>query len=128
MNESAFKTKGQLAIRALAMPAHTNPSGDIFGGWVVSQMDLAGLSIAQSYCDAKIVTVAIDTMKFISPVKVGDFICCYADVVRKGRTSITINIETWAVGPKNSNRRQVTEGEFVYVAVSPEGKPTPLDR
>lgn len=118
--------RGELAIRALAMPAHTNPSGDIFGGWVVSQMDLAGLSVAKKYCHTKVVTVAIDSMKFIAPVAVGDFICCYADVVKVGRTSITIHIQTWAIGDRDEERRQVTEGEFVYVVLGEDGKPTPL--
>lgn len=118
---------GILAIRTLAMPANTNPDGYIFGGWVVSQMDLAGLSIASSYTNARCVTVAIDSMVFISPVNVGDFVCCYAQIEKKGRTSMHIKIETWAIGPKDDHhRRKVTEGTFVFVSVDENGKPIPL--
>ncbi len=118
---------GELAIRTLGMPMHTNPSGDIFGGWVVSQMDLAGLTIAQRYAPCRVVTVAINSMVFIAPIKVGDFICCYASLLKTGRTSISINIETWAVSSDES-RRQVTEGVFVYVSVDEQGYPIPLKK
>lgn len=120
------ESEGQLSIRALAMPSYTNPNGDIFGGWVVSQMDLAGLSIAGKYAAHRITTVAIDSMVFIAPVKVGDFICCYADLVKLGKTSITVKIQTWAVGSDDKNRRQVTEGIFTYVAITEDGRPEPL--
>lgn len=119
--------KGELTIRTLAMPANTNPDGHIFGGWVVSQMDLAGLSIASSYTNARCVTVAIDSMTFIAPVHVGDFICCYAEIVKFGRTSMHIHIETWAIGSQDKSRRKVTEGVFVFVAIDDRGKPIPLD-
>ena len=114
---------GKLAVRTLAMPAHTNPDGDIFGGWVVSQMDLAGLSVARQYTIHRVVTVAIDSMSFLSPVKVGDFICCYADLTRIGRTSLQIKIQTWAVRVDETHRRKVTEGLFTYVALDNVGKP-----
>lgn len=120
--------RGDLAIRMLAMPANTNPNGDIFGGWVVSNMDLAGLSVAKEYTSQRATTVAIDKMVFIAPVKVGDFICCYADVIKTGRTSVTINVETWAIGAGDTRRRQVTEGVFTYVAIDAQGRSTPLDR
>lgn len=117
--------EGNLAIRTLAMPSETNPNGDIFGGWVVSQMDLAGLTVAGKYVRHRIVTVAIDSMVFISPVKVGDFICCYAKLVKIGNTSITVKIQAWAVPARGSeeNRRQVTEGLFTYVAINEKGHP-----
>lgn len=120
--------RGELAIRMLAMPANTNPNGQIFGGWVVSHMDLAGLNVALKYTESnhRVVTVAIDSMTFVEPVFVGDFICCYADLVKIGRTSMTINIETWAIGPQDKERRLVTEGEFVYVAIDDNGKPVPV--
>lgn len=117
--------KGLLAIRALAMPADTNPNGDIFGGWVVSQMDLAGLSIAQQHAPHRVTTVAIDKMVFIAPVRVGDFVCCYAELERLGNTSIAVKIETWAISPDDTDRRQVTEGVFTYVALDKNGKPEP---
>ena len=108
---------GELAIRVLAMPNNTNPSGDIFGGWVVSQMDLAGLSVCSKHTKNKVVTISIEAMKFIAPVHVGDFICCYVDVVRLGRTSITVKITTFAVNSRGENRHKVTEGVFTYVSV-----------
>lgn len=121
--------EGELAIRTLAMPGDTNPDGDIFGGWVLSHMDLAGVSVARQYTPHRTVTVAIQSMEFIAPVRVGDFICCYASVVRIGRTSITIKIETWAIGPtERIERRQVTEGVFTYVAIDKNGCPTPIER
>ncbi len=124
----AKKPSGSLAIRTLAMPSNTNPNGDIFGGWIVSNMDLAGLSVAGKYARHTITTIAIDSMVFISPVQVGDFICCYADLVKIGNTSITIKIETWAVNPDETNLRQVTEGVFTYVAVDEHGRPEPAIR
>lgn len=120
--------RGRLTIRTLAMPSNTNPNGDIFGGWVVSNMDLAGLSVAKKYAPHRITTVAIDKMVFIAPVKVGDFICCYAELVKLGNTSITINVQTWAIGADDTNRRQVTEGILTYVAIDDDGRPEPCKR
>ncbi len=128
MSQSVREPVGELAIRMLAMPANTNPNGQIFGGWVVSNMDLAGLSVAQQYTSYRVVTVAIDSMTFISPIYVGDFICCYASLVRLGNTSMTIKIETWAIGSEDLKRRLVTEGEFVYVSIDENGKPKALDK
>ena len=120
------KPQGELTIRTLAMPANTNPNGDIFGGWVVSQMDLAGMSIATKYTKHRVTTVAIDKMVFIAPVKVGDFVCCYGELVKIGNTSVTIRVETWATGPDNRQRRQVTEGVFTFVAIDGNGRPVPV--
>ena len=117
--------KGILAIRTIAMPADTNPSGDIFGGWLVSQMDLAGAYVAKDHVNERLVTVAIDKLEFINPVHVGDFICCYTDIIKLGTTSITINVESWAIGT-DKQRRIVTEGQFIYVSVDKDGRPTPL--
>lgn len=114
---------GKLAIRTLAMPCDTNPNGDIFGGWVVSQMDLAGLGVAKKYAPHRVTTVAIDKMVFIAPARVGDFICCYAELIRLGTTSITIQVQTWAIGSDDRDRRQVTEGIFTYVAIDANGRP-----
>lgn len=118
--------RGKLAIRTLAMPADTNPGGEIFGGWVVSQMDLAGLSVAREHTEAKVVTIGIQSMKFIAPIRVGDFVCCYTDLIKVGNTSLTINIETWAIGPRDEHNHRVTEGIFTYVAVDANGKSVPL--
>ena len=120
--------KGELAIRTLAMPANTNPNGDIFGGWIVSQMDLAGLYVAKRYVRHKIVTVSIQGMDFIAPVSVGDFVCCYVDIIKQGTTSLHLNIETWALGASPKEYRQVTEGCFVYVALDEKGKPEVLQQ
>ena len=117
---------GVLAIRTLAMPADTNPNGDIFGGWVLSQMDLAGLSIARKLAKCKVVTVAVDSMSFIAPVRVGDFICCYAKLIHTGRTSMQVAVTTYAIGPHDEERRQVTKGTFTYVAVDEQDQPKPV--
>lgn len=120
--------QGELAIRTLAMPANTNPIGDIFGGWVVSQMDLAGMSVVAQAIQKRVVTVAIDKMVFLTPVKVGDFVCCYADIIKRGNTSITVNVETWAVSPDQTDLRQVTEGVLTFVAIDESGRPVSIDR
>ncbi len=122
------KPDGDLAIRTLAMPANTNFNGDIFGGWVVSNMDLAGAVEVRKYTSQRITTVAIDSMQFIAPVKVGDTICCYGKLLKIGRTSIAIHIETWALGYHEAGRRIVTEGLFTYVAIDDEGHPAPVER
>lgn len=126
--DPAVTPTGDLAIRMLAMPANTNPNGDIFGGWVVSNMDLAGISVAMQFTSHRMTTVAMDKMVFIAPIKVGDFVCCYAKVLKTGRTSVTIGVETWAVGAAARHRRQVTSGVITYVAIDSEGRPVPLDR
>lgn len=124
MNEGP---KGELSIRTLAMPEHTNPDGHIFGGWVVSQMDLAGLYVARKYTACRCVTVAIDSMTFIAPIHVGDFVCCYSMVEKLGKTSMQLHIETWAFSSKaDAERRKVTEGKFVFVSVDEKGRPQPL--
>ena len=124
--QASAEPRGRLAIRTVAMPADTNPSGHIFGGWVVSQMDLAGMMTARECTQHNVVTVAIQAMEFIKPIEVGDFVCCYADIIKKGRTSLTVNIQTWAVSSRQTQRHQVTEGVFVYVAVNDQQQPVPL--
>jgi acyl-CoA thioesterase YciA len=115
--------QGELEIRTIAMPADTNSSGDIFGGWVVSQMDLAGASYALKYTKGRAVTVAIDGMSFISPVKVGELLSCYVSLHKIGNTSIQIKIESWVISPENLQSRQVTEGIFTFVAVDENSRP-----
>ena len=114
--------KGALTIRTLAMPADTNPAGDIFGGWVISQMDLAGGIAAYERALGRVVTVAVDSMTFIAPVKVGDVLCVYTTIERTGTTSITVGIEAWARRERIADRVQVTSGKFVYVALGEDGK------
>lgn len=126
MHDTHKEPTGELAIRTLAMPADTNVNGDIFGGWVISYMDLAGLSIARKRAKCRVTTVAIDKMVFLAPVHVGDFICCYGKLLKVGRTSMTIQIETFASDELGGTRRCVTEGVFTYVAIDENGKPIPV--
>ncbi len=120
------KPNGELAIRTLAMPADTNPNGDIFGGWVLSQMDIAGGIITKKRAGGKTVTVAVDAMQFHLPVKVGDVLCCYVELIKIGCTSLTVKIEAWASREYSSERIMVTEGEFTYVAINDQHKPIPV--
>lgn len=121
------KPVGELALRNVAMPADTNPSGDIFGGWVLSQMDIAGGVVAHQRAKGRVATVAIDSMVFHQPVKVGDVVCCYADIRKVGRSSMTIHIQTWIIRGAGGPRVKVTEGVFTYVAIGPAGKSRPVD-
>ncbi|MFY8032783.1 MAG: acyl-CoA thioesterase [Devosia sp.] len=117
---------GALTIRTLAMPADTNPSGDIFGGWVMSQMDIAGAIAAVERAKGRVVTVAVEAMTFIAPVKVGDILCVYTNIERVGNTSITVGIEAWARRNRIADRVKVTDGRFVYVALGEDGKKTTI--
>jgi acyl-CoA thioesterase YciA len=112
---------GALTIRTLAMPADTNPAGDIFGGWVVSQMDIAGAIAAVERVKGRVVTVAVEAMSFIAPVKVGDVLCVYCAIDRIGTTSITVAIEAWVRRNRVDDRVKVTAGRFVYVALDETG-------
>ena len=119
------KPAGALLLRTLAMPADTNPNGDIFGGWLMSQMDMGGAILAKELARGRVVTVAVDAITFLKPVAVGDVVCCYGQVEKIGTTSITIKLETW-VKPMHRNiggpRFKVTEARFTYVAIDSEGK------
>jgi acyl-CoA thioesterase YciA len=114
------------ALRAIAMPADANPNGDIFGGWVLSQMDLAGGSIAGRRAQGRVATVAITGMTFLLPVFVGDEVSCHVSIVKTGRTSITVKVESWARRSLSGDRVNVTEGLFTYVAIGPDRRPRPL--
>ncbi len=127
MADDHEKPVGELSMRTLAMPADTNPSGDIFGGWVLSQMDIAGGVVAHQRAKGRVATVAVDSMVFHQPVKVGDVVCCYAEIKKVGRTSMTIQIQTWIVREAGGVRLKVTEGDFTYVALGPDGRPRPVD-
>jgi acyl-CoA thioesterase YciA len=113
------------SIRTIAMPADTNPHGDIFGGWLVCQMDLAGATVATRRAGGRVVTVAITAMVFHRPVCVGDEVSCYASVAKTGNTSITIKIESWARRARGADTIpiKVTEGLFTYVRVDADGHP-----
>lgn len=119
---------GTLAIRVLAMPENTNPAGDIFGGWVLSQMDIAGGLITKKISKGRTVTIAVDSMTFLKPVSVGDTLCCYVEVIKTGRTSITVKIETWVSRQYEELREKVTEGTFTYVCVCSDRKPRPINQ
>jgi len=119
--------RGTLSIRTLAMPADTNPNGDIFGGWLMSQMDIAGGVTAHARAGGRVATVGVEAMTFHRPVRVGDVVCCYTDIVKVGTTSMTIAIEVWALRERDqSSRIKVTEGTFTYVAMDDEGNKRPL--
>ena len=120
--------KGELAVRTLAMPADTNPSGDIFGGWLMSLMDVAGGIAAGALAQGRVATVAVTDMAFLRPVKVGDVVCCYTDLARAGRTSLTLRVEAWALRQRLGDRIQVTSADFTYVALDGDGKPRAVPR
>lgn len=128
MDTSATEPKGALTIRTLAMPADTNPAGDIFGGWVMSQMDIAGAIAAVERVGGRVVTVAVEAMTFIAPVKVGDILCVYCTIERVGTTSITVAIEAWARRNRLHDRVKVTDGHFVYVSIGDDGRKQPIAR
>ena len=124
----AEENDGELVIRTIAMPKDTNVNGDIFGGWLVSLMDLGASIAAKHRCKGRSTTVAIDTMVFHNPVHVGDTVCCYAKLIRVGRTSMTIKMEAWAVPMEDEQRNKVTEGIFTFVAIDDKGRPRPVDQ
>ncbi len=128
MITDAAEPRGNLTIRTLAMPADTNPAGDVFGGWVLSQMDIAGSIAAVERVQGRVATVAVEAMTFIAPVKIGDVLCVYTSVERIGNTSITIAMEAWARRNRVSDRVKVTEGRFIYVALDEEGRKKPIPR
>ena len=111
---------------AIAMPTDANPDGDIFGGWLLSQMDLAAGVIAKKEAHGRVVTIAIDSMVFKCPVKIGDLVRCYAELLKVGTTSMKIKVEAWVVDQMTDARQQVTEGLFTFVAIGANGRPRPV--
>ncbi len=126
MAEPEDQPRGELAIRTLAMPADANPSGDIFGGWVLSQMDIAGGIVAAQRASGRVATVAVTGMTFHLPVYIGDVLCVYVEIERIGQTSIATWVEAWVLRRRGGQRVRVTQGQFVYVALDAEGRPRPL--
>ena len=118
--------RGSLTLRTVAMPADVNVNGDIFGGWVLSQMDIAGGIPAIEEARGRVATVAVNEMTFVRPVKVGDVLCVYTWVERIGRTSVAIGLEAWALRQITGKREKVTAGVFTYVAIDGDGKPRPV--
>jgi acyl-CoA thioesterase YciA len=122
------KPRGELVIRTIAMPRDTNPSGDIFGGWIMSQMDLGSGIVALKTAKTRVVTVAMDGMSFLQPVKVGDRVACYAWVEKIGRTSMRIPVEVWVERYMTGEQVRVTQAVFTYVAIGMDGRPVPVQR
>jgi acyl-CoA thioesterase YciA len=118
--------QGPPLVRVIAMPADANPNGDIFGGWLLSQMDLAGGSLATQRARGRCATVAVDGMVFHEPVFVGDEVSCYGALVKTGRTSMTVRIEAWRRHLPSDEIRKVTEATFTYVAIGEDRRPRPL--
>ncbi|BFM22414.1 acyl-CoA thioester hydrolase YciA [Gilvimarinus japonicus] len=119
---------GELTLQTLSMPADTNPYGDIFGGWLMSQMDIGGAILAQQIARGRITTVAVGNMAFLRPVPIGATVSVYADATDVGRSSIHITIEVWIKIANTGEVAKVTEGEFVYVAIDDNGRTRPVPR
>lgn len=115
--------RGEITIQTLAMPAHTNANGDIFGGWLVSQMDLAAGVLAKKIAQGRVVTVAINSMTFLKPVHVGDVVSCHVELLKQGNSSLTIAVEVWIEPMIGEKKYKVTEGTFVFVAINEQGRP-----
>lgn len=127
--ELSTEPSGELVLKTLAMPSDTNANGDIFGGWVLSQMDLGGAMYAKIYSPSgRVVTVSIDTMTFHNPIHIGDAVSCYATIIYTGRSSMKIHLETWVYDFITRINKLVTSGVFIYVAVDNNGKPIALHK
>ncbi len=130
MNCQEEQPAGLPSIRVIAMPADTNPSGDIFGGWLMSQMDLAAGSLAAAHAAGRAVTVSVDAMAFLRPVAVGDEVSVYANIIAVGRTSMKISVQAWRRPRFGLDQTKVTQADFTFVAIGDDGRPQavrPLD-
>lgn len=119
---------GQLALQTLAMPRDTNSNGDIFGGWLLSQMDLAGAIMAREIAKGRVTTVAVGNMVFLRPVPIGSVVSCYCEVLEVGRSSVKTMVEVWVKQCERAVQQKVTEGDFVYVAIDDAGRTRPLPK
>lgn len=126
MTTPTDEPRGELTVRTIAMPADTNANGDIFGGWVLSQMDQAGGIAGVERAQGRVVTIAVEAMTFIRPVRVGDVLCVYTEVESVGRTSMKIHIEAWARRFQTRVREKVTDATFTFVAIDEDGRPRPV--
>lgn len=129
--DDAPSPSGELTLQTIAMPRDTNANGDIFGGWLLSQMDLAGGVAASKVARGRTATVAIDRMSFLVPVKMGAVVSCYTEVMAVGRSSIQVRVEVWATTPRaewdaNDAQTKVTEGTFVFVSIDEKGRTRPI--
>ncbi|OGT44956.1 MAG: acyl-CoA thioesterase [Gammaproteobacteria bacterium RIFCSPHIGHO2_12_FULL_41_20] len=123
-----IEPKGKLAIQVTAMPADTNANGDIFGGWVISHMDMGAGIEARRRSGCRAVTVAIDSVVFLKPVNVGDTVSCYAQLLKVGRTSMQFKMEVWTLSIHEQYPKKVAEGLFTFVAINEQGQPQLVDR
>lgn len=119
---SNAKPEGELVLQTITMPADTNPFGDIFGGWLMSQMDIAGAIHANQIAKGRVTTVAVGSMKFIRPVPVGAVISCYTRTLRIGNTSVRVEVEVWIKDFLTHQQSMVTQGEYIYVAIDEKGQ------
>ena len=120
-------TERRVIIRTVPQPADLNVNGNIFGGWVLSQMDLAGAAVAKERAKGSVATVAVNSMKFHRPIEVGDLVSIYADIEKVGRTSITVALEVFAETGPSGTEHKVTEGCYIFVAVDEDGRPRPIE-
>lgn len=120
--------RGKLALQIVAMPADTNANGDIFGGWVVSLMDMGAAIESRYHAKCRVVTVAIDGLTFLKPVYVGDTVCCYAELIQVGKTSMQFLVEVWTDSLFDTYHKKVAEGRFTFVAIDEERRPQPVHR
>jgi acyl-CoA thioesterase YciA len=121
--QNSQANRGELSTRTMAMPADTNPSGDIFGGWLLAQMDIAGGIFAHHIAGGRVVTIALEAMSFHLPVYVGDEVSCYCSLAKQGNSSMSVKVETWVRRRDMPEEVKVTEGCFTFVAVDEQGKP-----
>jgi acyl-CoA thioesterase YciA len=126
MTTSSSTPRGELSLRTVAMPADTNPNGDIFGGWIMSLMDLAAGVAAGTRAKGRVATAAVSNLSFLQPVKVGDVVCVYTEITKTGRSSMTVGVEAYVLRRNQGERVRVTAAEFVLVAVDDHGKPRAL--
>lgn len=126
--DAEIKPNGRLVIQIVAMPADTNANGDIFGGWVVSHMDMGAGIEGRRRARSRVVTAAIDGLVFIKPVSVGDTVCYYANLLKVGRTSMRIQMEAWTIPMTEDTPIKAAEGIFTFVAIDGQGRPRPVDR
>ena len=126
MQNTGVQPRGELSLRTVAMPADTNPAGDIFGGWIMSLMDLAAGIAAGTRAKGRVATAAVSNLSFLQPVKVGDVVCVYTQITKTGRTSITVGVEAFVLRRNLGERVRVTAAEFVLVAVDEHGTPRAL--
>ncbi|MEM1380991.1 MAG: acyl-CoA thioesterase [Pseudomonadota bacterium] len=125
---TSARPEGEMTLRVMPMPADLNSAGDVFGGWVMSQMDLGSSVMAVRRAQGRVATVAVDSMHFVRPVKVGDIFNTYCKIVREGRTSVTIKVEAWVEHQGTFETEKVTEADFIFVALDEDGRPTPLPK